>query len=201
MGKKTDRQNYCIYVHEFPNGKKYIGQTCVDPETRWRRGNRYSGLMKKAINKYGWDNITHRILLEGLDVETADLIERLLIVLLKTNDPAFGYNITAGGDGYRGATHSDKTKELIRQKAKEQWARQKAAGYVPPPITKEHRAHLSESHKGQKAWNKGKSTMTEEMKQNLRDARKRYWEEVKNGERPAPKRRSKPMGDGKYDGE
>ncbi len=191
MGKKTDRENYCIYVHEFPNGKKYIGQTCVDPKTRWRNGNRYSGLMKRAIDKYGWENINHMILLDGLDAETANLVERLLISLLQTNDPAYGYNITAGGDGYRGAGHNEKTREILREKAKAQWARQKAAGYVPPPITEEHRAHLSESHKGKAAWNKGKNTMTEEAKERLRAARCRFWDDVRNGKKDNPNRKAR----------
>lgn len=136
--------------------------------------------MRKAIDKYGWENITHRILVADLDAETANTVERALIWLLQTNDPNHGYNITSGGDGYRGTTHTEKTKETLRQKAIEQWERQKGNGYTPPPITDEARRHLSESHKGQKAWNKGKHTMTEEMKRNLREARKRYWAAKKN---------------------
>ena len=181
MGRRTNKSSYCIYVHEFPNGKKYVGQTCVDPETRWKNGKRYSGLMRKAIDKYGWENITHRVLIADLDADTANTVERSLIWLLKTNDPEHGYNITAGGDGYRGTTHSESTKEILRHKAIEQWKRQKENGYTPPPITEEARRHLSDAHKGQKAWNKGKHTMTEEMKRDLREARKRYWE--KRGKR------------------
>ena len=189
MGKKTGRNSYCIYVHEFPNGKRYIGQTCVDPQIRWRDGKRYSGLMKKAIDKYGWENILHKILITELDLETANIVEELLIKLLKTNDPRYGYNITSGGDGYKGASHSEKTKELLRQRAKEQWEKQKAEGYKPPPITEEARDHLSKSHIGKEAWNKGKHSMTEEMKQNLKDARKRFWEDVRNGKRENPNKR------------
>ena len=183
MGKRTERRTYCIYVHTFPNGKRYIGQTCVAPEIRWREGKRYSGLMRKAIDKYGWENIVHEILYTELDADTANRIERELIEAMNTTDPEHGYNITSGGDGYRGATHSEETKKLLREKAKEQWKKQKCEGYTPPPITEEHRRHLSESHLGQPAWNKGKHTMTEEMKETLREARKRYWEDVRAGRR------------------
>lgn len=176
-------------MHEFPNGKKYVGQTCVAPETRWREGKRYSGLMRKAINKYGWENITHKILVTELDANTANALEQFLIQLLKTNDPQYGYNITSGGDGYRGASHTQETREILREKAKEQWARQKKNGYKPPPITEKARKNLSKSHIGQEAWNKGKHTMTDEMKQNLRTARRKFWAEVRAGERENPNKR------------
>lgn len=194
MGRKTNSHNYCIYVHEFPNGKKYVGQTCVEPEKRWRQGKRYSGLMRRAIDKYGWENIYHRILATDLDCEAANKAERYYIELFKSNDPQFGYNITSGGEGYRGATHKESTREVIRQKAIEQWERQKAEGYTPPPISEEHRKHLSESHIGQIAWNKGKHTMTDEAKEQLREARKRFWEDVRNGVRENPNRRKKDEG-------
>lgn len=194
MGKRTSRETYCVYVHEFPNGKRYFGQTCVSPEERWRNGKRYSGLMKKAIDKYGWENIIHKILFTELDADTADLIERMLIKLHKTNDAKYGYNITSGGDGYRGTRHSESTKELLRQRAKDQWEKQRAEGYRPPPITEEARANLSKAHLGQEAWNKGKHSMTEEMKQNLKEARRRFWEDVRNGKRENPNKRN--VGDG-----
>lgn len=191
MGRKTNSHEYCIYVHVFPNGKKYVGQTCVEPEIRWRQGKRYSGLMKRAIDKYGWENIHHIILATNLDYDTANKAEKYYIGLFSSNNPQFGYNITSGGDGYRGTTHKNSTKEVLRQRAIEQWARQKAEGYTPPPITEEHRKHLSEAHMGQPAWNKGKHTMTEETKERLREARKRFWEEVRNGVRENPNRREK----------
>ena len=146
--------------------------------------------MKKAIDKYGWENIVHEILFTELDFDSANEIERLLIKAWETNNPEHGYNITDGGDGYRGATHSEETREILKEKAREQWERQKANGYKPPPITEEQRKHLSESHMGQEAWNKGKHTMTEEMKANLREARKRYWEEVRLGIRENPRKKA-----------
>ena len=191
MGKRTCRNNYLIYVHEFPNGKKYFGQTCVDPEVRWRNGKRYSGLMKRAIDKYGWENIIHKILITELDADSANEAERYLIELFQTNNPKYGYNITSGGDGYRGTAHTESTKELLRQKAKKQWEKQKEDGYTPPQITEEARKHLSEAHIGQKAWNKGKHTMTDNMKQDLRLARKKFWEDVRNGIRENPNKRKK----------
>lgn len=182
MGKKTDKNTYCVYVHVFPNGKRYYGQTCVDPETRWRKGKRYSGLMRKAIEKYGWENIEHTVLITNLSLEEADAFEMSLISQFRTCDPEYGYNITHGGDGYKGAKHSKETKEKLRKIALEQWKRQKSQGYKPPEITPEQRKHLSESHKGQKPWNKGLHTMTDSMKEKLKDARYKYWDGMRKGD-------------------
>ena len=147
--------------------------------------------MKRAIDKYGWENIDHKILVTELDAESANEIEMFLIEMFHTNNPKYGYNITSGGDGYKGTSHSEETKEVIRQKARKQWEKQKAEGYKPPRITEEARKHLSESHIGQKAWNKGKQSMTDEMKQNLRIARKKFWDDVRNGIRENPNKREK----------
>lgn len=69
-----------IYIHKFPNGKKYVG-VCQCCEDRWANGRGY-GFNKKMyedIQKYGWDNIEHKILLETTDNELAYKIERILI--------------------------------------------------------------------------------------------------------------------------
>lgn len=73
----------CIYKHTFPNGAIYIGMTDMKPEDRWLNGWGYKNcpLMFNAILKYGWDNVTHEILLDGLDIETARQIESCQIAL------------------------------------------------------------------------------------------------------------------------
>lgn len=69
-----------IYMHIFPNGKKYVGvcQCCKD---RWANGlgYAYNPEMFDAINKYGWENIEHKILIELSDSELAYKIEEILI--------------------------------------------------------------------------------------------------------------------------
>lgn len=56
--------NYTVYMHISPNNKKYIGVTKNKPEKRWGYGNNYksSPMFYKAIKKYGWNNIEHKIL-------------------------------------------------------------------------------------------------------------------------------------------
>lgn len=90
-------KKYCVYCHDFPNGKKYIGITS-DAEKRWRNGKGYETQPKiaRAINKYGWENVTHNIIIDGISKEQAETLERYLIAELKTID--HGYNTSTGGD-------------------------------------------------------------------------------------------------------
>jgi len=89
-------KSYCVYEHIFPNGKKYIGISC-DVEKRWRNGKGYETQPKiaRAINKYGWENVTHNIIIDGISKEQAETLERYLIAELKTIDQ--GYNTSTGG--------------------------------------------------------------------------------------------------------
>lgn len=53
--------------------------------------------MWKAIQKYGWKNIRHAVLAEGLTKEEAEAMEVRLISEYQANDHAHGYNIDNGG--------------------------------------------------------------------------------------------------------
>ena len=79
---KSDESNFKhkIYIHKFPNGKKYVG-VCQCPADRWANGKGYAfnKEMYEDIQKYGWDNIEHKILLEVSDNKLAYEIERVLI--------------------------------------------------------------------------------------------------------------------------
>lgn len=90
---------YIVYMHKFPNEKKYIGITCQEPYKRWLHGKGYPNneYMTNAILKYGWDNIEHIILYTNLTKEEAEQKEIELIDLFKTNNRKYGYNIQSGG--------------------------------------------------------------------------------------------------------
>lgn len=94
--------DYTVYMHTAPNGKRYIGITSLAPELRWGKnglGYRNNRLFNKAIHKYGWDNIEHEILFEGLTQEEAEQKEIELIAFYDTTNTKKGYNISLGG-GY-----------------------------------------------------------------------------------------------------
>ena len=79
-------KKFCVYVHIFPNGKKYISITCKRPNDRWEgvTGYKEGSPMRNSINKYGWNNIEHVILFEGLTQEEACNKEIELIAEYKT---------------------------------------------------------------------------------------------------------------------
>ena len=109
MSKNNERnenetRKFKIYAHVNKiNGKIYIGQTSKSPKQRWDNGKGYSynNHFWSAIQKYGWDNFEHVILMEDLSKEMANIIEKELIRKYRATDDRFGYNFLCGGDnGY-----------------------------------------------------------------------------------------------------
>lgn len=91
------KDNYSVYVHKFPNGKHYVGLTKQDVEVRWG----YNGWgyhkqpVYKAIEKYGWGNIQHIVLKNGLTFDEAQRLEKEKIIEFDSIDS--GYNVSSGG--------------------------------------------------------------------------------------------------------
>lgn len=101
MGDYNKDSTYSVYLHIFPNDKKYVGITSKKPLHRWGshgQGYKRQSLIWNAICKYGWDNITHIILYTNKTEEEAFQIEKDLIWLFNTKSPN-GYNIDDGGKG------------------------------------------------------------------------------------------------------
>ena len=92
-------KTYCVYKHTLPNQKVYIGQTC-DIKRRWHACN-YTGncYFYNAIQKYGWENISHEILEDNLTLEEANEREKYYIALYQSTNSNYGYNLRMGGDG------------------------------------------------------------------------------------------------------
>lgn len=109
---------YKVYMHIFPNNKKYVGITKQRLNVRWKNGYGYERcpLMWKAIQKYGWENIEHILLFDNFTKEQAENTEIMLIKNLKTNNKKYGYNIANGGNCI--GTVSEKTKLIISKKNK-----------------------------------------------------------------------------------
>ena len=115
---------YSVYVHTTPNNKKYVGITSLPPHRRWEKGQGYKHqtLFYRAIAKYGWDNIIHEIVAEGLTRAEAIALEIKLIDEYSTTNPKFGYNQTAGGEGHSGTPLAPATKRKLSVAAKRQWS-------------------------------------------------------------------------------
>lgn len=93
----NNKQNYKVYVHVFPDGKRYVGCTCQEPKARWSGGLGYQRGTKvfRAILKYGWNNIRHYVLMDNLTRDEALLYESAFIHGWKTYTKSYGYNTIA----------------------------------------------------------------------------------------------------------
>ena len=103
MGKnKDENKRYILYAHiNKINNKMYVGITSKTLKERFRsNGNGYMscGHFWHAIQKYGWENFDHIVLMENLSEEDACYYEKLFIKAFCLTDQDIGYNISEGGD-------------------------------------------------------------------------------------------------------
>lgn len=136
-----DENKWCVYCHTNKiNGKKYFGITSNVVDRRWKNGNGYRGqcVFWRAINKYTWDGFEHEIIFDNLTRDEAIQKEVELIAKYKTNccrykDPAYGYNMTDGGEGTSGHNpYENKTPEemeIISKKKSESLSGEKNGMY------------------------------------------------------------------------
>lgn len=114
--------NYMVYCHTNKvNDKRYVGITCrKNPNHRWVNGHGYNKnqYFSRAIKKYGWDNFDHEMLAENLSENEAKQLEVEYIAKWNLIDRNKGYNLTVGGEGIAGFTHTEETKKKISKSAK-----------------------------------------------------------------------------------
>lgn len=167
MSNMIENGNYCVYIHTSPNGKRYVGQTGVEPEKRWRSngkgylakkdGKYLQPMFAHAILKYGWDNFKHEIIASDLTKEEADELEKSLIENLNTMNSEYGYNLREGGS-HGGLSEEAKKKISEAQKGK--------------IMSEESRKKLSEALKGEKSPLYG-THPSEEARRNMSEAQKK----------------------------
>lgn len=106
---------WIVYQHTSPSGKIYIGITS-NVKNRWKcKGYyycTYNSIMKRVIDKYGWDNIKHEVLHSNLAYDQAVEYEKHYIAKYKRE--GISYNITDGGQGTSGRKLSAITKRKMR---------------------------------------------------------------------------------------
>ena len=74
-----EERKYTVYIHTCnKNGKKYVGVTSQSVNRRWGKngaGYKLCTYFGSAINKYGWDNFNHEIVLCNLTKGEAEMFE------------------------------------------------------------------------------------------------------------------------------
>ena len=123
-----EQKIWSVYVHIFPNGKKYVGITSKPVNKRWANGHGYKGqLVGRAIEKYGWENIQHDILKEKCEFDEAAKLQSYYIQKFKSDYREFGYNLTTGGQGYTKPDHTKIYKYSITGKFIKEFQNSKVA--------------------------------------------------------------------------
>lgn len=108
-------------VENKRNGKRYVGLTKHDLETRWgqhvKDALRGSPMpLHRAIRKYGVDEFIQTVIDTGESEEQLRELEISWIEALGTYEN--GYNATRGGDGVVGLKHSEETKRKMSESRK-----------------------------------------------------------------------------------
>ena len=162
----VDKQ-YLLYCHKNnTNGKLYFGITSTSLYMRFRKNGRgyYGQVFGRAIQKYGWSNFEHIVLIEGLSLEVAAECEKFLIAKYQTNNPQYGYNVTDGGEGNKAPRSEESNlKRSMSESGEKHWhygkhwskeVRKKfhkphpsVSGENSPSKRPEVRKKLSEKHK------------------------------------------------------
>lgn len=90
--EERNNRDYSVYIHILPNNSIYIGQTKQKLNERWHGGEGYSNnsLFYTNIKKFGWENIYHLLVKDGLNKKEADELETTLIRFYSRNEIVTG---------------------------------------------------------------------------------------------------------------
>ena len=147
---------YYVYIHTCKaNGKKYVGVTGRNPESRWKEGRGYktNKHFYSAILKYGWDNFEHEV----FEVDSKEEMYRKEVELISfyhSNDPEYGYNNSSGGEySHLGCKHSEETRKKMAESHKGKPVSEETKKKISEIVKKrnsdpEYRKRMSETMKG-----------------------------------------------------
>lgn len=157
---------YFIYeTTNNTNGKKYIGQ-----HTTSNIDDGYLGsgkILKQAIDKYGKDNFSRKILAYANDEDELNELEKYYISKYNATESNEYYNIAEGGYGNPRAGMNEeqlnewKRNQIEAQKGKHEGENNSMYG---KKHTEETRNKIREAHKGQKHTEEWKRNQSEKMK-------------------------------------
>ena len=157
--------DYKIYVHvNKVNGKIYIGQTKSENlNRRWNTdgsGYKTNTHFWNAIQKYGWDNFNHVVLIEDLSLEEANLIEEELIKKYNSTNPKKGYNLRFGGNN---SSFSEETINKFKE-IRKGTQRGELNNFYGKRHSEETKQKLRENHLNRPAYFKGHKHSTDSKK-------------------------------------
>jgi group I intron endonuclease len=153
------RRMFVYLITNRVNRRQYIGITTKTVARRWtnHKADAVSGSQKalhRAIRKYGVGAFLVETIATGLTPKGLRELERGLIVQYGTRSPK-GYNMTDGGDGAAGLTHSAAAREKISTSGKgrivsEETRRKMSSSHKGKVLSPEHRAKMAAAKLGGK---------------------------------------------------
>jgi group I intron endonuclease len=187
-----ENESYIIYCHETPSGKRYVGVTKTTINKRWQKGKGYKNnkYFWRAIQKYGWDNIEHYILFEGVNRSFAENKEKELIALWQTTNPNYGYNIEGGGNINKIVSESTRKKMSLYFKEYYKTHTSPSKGKV---LSEETRKKISETRMGMKWSEEHRQKELKRRKDNPRHCSEETKEKMKQAYKERAIKHNKPV--------
>lgn len=74
---------YSVYVHRTPDGMYYAG-VAIDTKNRWYQSKYKECSLWPYIEQYGWYNIEHAVIADGLTYEKSREVEDMLILFYRS---------------------------------------------------------------------------------------------------------------------
>ena len=175
--------NYKVYVHINKINKKiYIGQTCNDFQRRCGtngRNYKHSTHFYNAIQKYGWDNFEHVILISNISLAMANIIEEELIKKYDSMNNKKGSNMVAGGNNKKMRQESiEKRAEKNRHPSEETLRKMSLASKgrkcTPEEIEKRRKSNIGKkrSKEARIKMSIAKKNMSDETKRKMSESHK-----------------------------
>ena len=75
MRKYPKTTGYYVYVHVTPDKMCYFGMSKQQPCKRWQPSSYKDISLQPGIEEFGWDNIEHMVIQDGLTKHQAEVIE------------------------------------------------------------------------------------------------------------------------------
>lgn len=171
--------NYSVYKHTTPSGKVYIGLTSKNPKERWDGGHGYkhNPHFWSAIQKYGWNNIKHEIIQDGLTSEEASELEYRLINEYDSTNQSKGYNLREGGSiGYH-FNHNELAKRKISESSKRRWSNPEEKAKFSELMSGENNPFYGKHHSEEtiEKMKANRTPMSEEQRKEISERLGSYW--------------------------
>lgn len=140
--KYPQTSGYWVYAHVLPTKEVYIGMSKQQPSERWCKSKYKTSAIAPYITEYGWENIEHRILIDGLTKKEAEQVEDWFIC--KATADGFCINKYRSG----GIERNDK-QEYMKQRYKDR--KEEIKSY-----REDHKEEIKQYHKQRLSTPEGK---------------------------------------------